>query len=126
MIDELTQATARQTSDDSERQCPYCGHSYQPESATYSESERAEECEECGKTYRIHDSFSVTHYATPDCELNGESHDYQDRAVLDGGTHPFCMKCDKCKPFERATPNAPGQRAAERPSAAPQSWTPDE
>jgi hypothetical protein len=99
MVDEFTQATAQQTADDSVRRCPYCKHEYQPESETYSEDSREEECEGCGKTYHSRDVFSVTHYATPDCELNGEQHDWQARAVRGGRTHPFCMKCDKCMPM---------------------------
>ena len=98
MVDEFTQALAQQTFDDSVRKCPYCGATHQPEAETYSEDVREEECESCLRTYRIHDSFSVTHYATPDCELNGETHDWQDRQTR-RGSHPFCMKCDKCMPM---------------------------
>ena len=92
---------ARQTFDDSERKCPYCGEAYQPESEDYSEDRRIEECNECGKNYYAHDSFSVTHYATPDCELNGEQHAWEPRSLTGGKTHPFCSKCDKCQPFEK-------------------------
>lgn len=99
MVDEFTQAAAQQTFDDGVRRCPYCKHEYQPEAETYSEDVREEDCEGCGKTYRLHDSFSVTHYATPDCELNGETHDWQDRALRGGRMRPFCMKCDKCMPM---------------------------
>ena len=105
MIDEFTQATAQQTSDDGVRKCPYCGHSYQPESADYREDWREEECSECGKNYHAHDSFSVTHYGTPDCSLNGEEHDWQERATQGGRSHPFCMKCDKCMPMSMLKPN---------------------
>ena len=90
---------AEQTFDDCVRKCPYCGHTHQPESETYSEDVRDEECEECGKTYSIHDSFTVTHYATPDCELNDEAHEWIDRTVRGGRMHPFCSKCDKCMPM---------------------------
>lgn len=95
-----------ETFSDSVRRCPYCGSEHQPESETYSEDVREQECEECGKSYYMHDSFTVTHYATPDCELNGEQHDWQDRKVR-SGTHPFCMKCDKCMPHSlfASTPN---------------------
>ena len=97
---------AEQTCDDSNRECPYCGHSYQPESEDYSNDTREEECSECGKKYIAHDSFSVTHYATPDCELNGEQHDWQPRPLPGGRTHPFCERCDRCQPHNYVTPNA--------------------
>jgi hypothetical protein len=54
---------AATTYSDEERICPYCGHSYQPESETHSEDAREEDCEKCGKTYMAYDSFSVMHYA---------------------------------------------------------------
>jgi hypothetical protein len=90
---------AERTFDDSVRKCPYCEHAYQPESETYSEDSRVEECEGCGKNYHAKDSFSVTHYAEPDCELNGEVHDWQDKCVRGGRKHPFCTKCEKCMPM---------------------------
>jgi hypothetical protein len=98
-VDEFTEAAARETFDDGERKCPYCSHGYQPEPCDYGEQWREEECERCGKSYHAHDSCTVTHYATPDCELNGDPHDWQDRAVGGGRLHPFCMKCDKCMPM---------------------------
>jgi len=85
--------------DDCEMICPYCGNKYQPEGEDYSEDCREEECEECGKTYHAHQSFSVTHHATPDCELNGEQHEWQAVSLGAGkGTHDFCATCDKCRP----------------------------
>ena len=89
---------AEKTFDDSVRKCPYCGHTHQPESETYSENSWVETCEECDKQYHANDSVSVTHYAEPDCELNGEAHDWQDKAVR-GRKHPFCTKCEKCMPM---------------------------
>lgn len=98
-IDEFAESKAQQTFDDSVRKCPYCGNSYQPEAADYSEDSREEECSECGKTYRAHDCFTVTHYGTPDCELNGEAHVWVPRRTGLSRTHPFCDKCDKCMPM---------------------------
>ena len=79
-------------------ECPYCGYSYQREGEDISEDEREEECEECGKKYQTHDSFTVYHHAAPDCELNGEQHDYQPASLGNGKTHPFCTVCEKCQP----------------------------
>lgn len=95
-----------QTYDTTNRECPYCGESHQPESADYSEDDRTEECGGCGKMYHACDSFTVTHYATPDCELNGEQHEWEARSLGGGRTHPFCLKCDKCQPHNHVTPNA--------------------
>ena len=86
------------TIDDCDRECPYCGYTYQPEPAEYSDNLREEECENCDKSYYVHDSFYVTHHATPDCELNGQEHDYQSITLGNGQTHGFCTVCDKCRP----------------------------
>jgi len=85
--------------DDTLVECPYCGETYQPECEDFGEDCREEECNECGKTYLLSESFSVTHIATPDCELNGETHEYEDRSLGGGRTHPFCSKCSKCQPL---------------------------
>lgn len=87
-----------ETYDDANRACPYCGHEYQPESEDYTDEPRAEECDECGKSFYARDDFSVTHIATPDCELNGETHDWQPVQLRDGTRHPFCTTCGKCQP----------------------------
>ena len=91
---------AEATINDDGRECPYCGYKYQPESEDYSEFDRVEECDECGKKYHAHDVFSVSHWAKPDCELNGEQHDWQPRRLTGGRTHPFCSKCDTCMPHK--------------------------
>jgi len=86
------------TMNDDVLECPYCKHSYQPEAGDYDEGERQEECEDCGKIYHLHQSFSVTHHAQPDCELNGGTHNYQPIELRDGKSHPFCTVCEKCQP----------------------------
>ena len=86
------------TMDDAERKCPYCGYGYQPESEDYSEDCLDKECENCGMNYYLYDSFSVTHHAIPDCELNEQLHDYQPVELRDGKSHDFCTICDKCSP----------------------------
>ena len=65
----------------------------------YDEDEREEECGTCGKKYYLHQSFVVENWTRPDCELNGEKHDYQPRNLRDGKTHPFCDTCGKCQPL---------------------------
>ena len=79
--------------------CPYCKHSYQPESEDFTEDAWEQECEECGKFFYTHQSFIVYHHAIPDCELNGQVHDYQLVNLRDGKSHPFCTVCGKCKPL---------------------------
>lgn len=91
-------STYRDTCDDSEVECPYCGYKYQPEPEGFDEDERPEECEECGKTYHLHQSFSVTHFARPDCEANDSNHDYQPVELRSGRTHGFCTACGDCEP----------------------------
>jgi len=88
----------QETWDDINRICPYCKHSYQVESEDYTEDTYEEECEECGKKFYSYDSFSVTHYANPDCELNGEDHKWESKSC-GNGFHDFCSVCDKCRPF---------------------------
>lgn len=78
-----------QTSDECYRICPYCKTKYQPEGSDYSDHVRVEECGSCGKKYHAHDVFTVTHYATPDCELNGQQHIWKHSRVF--GTH--CVTC---------------------------------
>ena len=82
-----------ETIDDNNRICPYCGYSYQVEAENYSEDVRVEECDECGKKFYAQDDFTVTHYAVPDCILNGEQHKYNPNKK--GGYYKFCSVCDK-------------------------------
>lgn len=83
-----------ETMDDCLRICPYCENSYQVESEDYSEDAREEECDHCGKKYYACDSFLVTHYAVPDCELNGEKH----RWAYDGNFNlQMCTRCGKAE-----------------------------
>ena len=53
------------TMSDTERVCPYCGDSYQPEGEDLDPGDREETCESCGETYIARDDFTVTHYAIP-------------------------------------------------------------
>ena len=87
-----------ETLNDYNVECPYCGDAYQAEAEDYSEDEREQECDECGKKYFLHQNFTVTHHARPDCELNGEHHDYQPTNMRGGRSHPFCTVCSKCQP----------------------------
>ena len=88
------------TAHDDKMECPYCGHSYQPESEDYSEDEICEECEECGKHYFSYQSFNVTHFARPDCVLNSVSHNYEPVTLRNGKTYKFCSVCGKAEPFK--------------------------
>jgi len=79
-----------ETSDDCNRVCPYCGFKYQVEGEDISEDVREETCDKCGRRYYAWDRISVTHHAMPDCELNGERHEWP---PLD--KHQNCVKCSK-------------------------------
>lgn len=61
----MTTKKPQRTTSTSERICPYCGDSYQPEACEYSEDCRGMICFQCGKAYMAYDSFEVTHYAVP-------------------------------------------------------------
>jgi len=76
--------------------CPYCEASYQVESEDYSEDSRAEECGNCGKKYLIYQSFSVDTITKPNCEINGDEHDFELVELTGGGAY-FCTVCDECK-----------------------------
>lgn len=80
--------------------CPYCKYEYQPESEDFSEDPRAEVCEECGMVYDVHQSFTVSHQTSPDCELNGKEHKWEMIKLKSGSEHEFCTVCDKCRPFK--------------------------
>lgn len=75
--------------------CPYCGEGHQPEAETWDEEAREEECGECGRRYLVHQSFSVCHITKPDCEINGEEHQWGSK---DGyPDHKWCKICGKCE-----------------------------
>jgi hypothetical protein len=86
------------TANDDVVECPYCGHTYQPEPEDYDDDEREEDCGECGKKYYLSQSYSVTHHARSDCTLNGVEHDYQVVDLNNGKQHSFCTVCGKCQP----------------------------
>jgi len=88
-----------ETLNDDVVECPYCGYKYQPESEDYDEDTREEECQECSKKYYLSQSFSVTHHANPDCEINELEHNYETVKLNNGGQHDFCTVCGKCKPL---------------------------
>ena len=71
--------------------CPYCRESYQPEGEDFHEDEDIEECNSCGKKYYCCQSISIDNISRPDCELNGEKHDYQKAVNFDDLF--ICKKC---------------------------------
>lgn len=79
------------------RECPYCGYTYQVECEDYSEDLREEECSECGKKYWASESICVTHFASPDCTVNGQEHDWVfiPSAVAEGRLFRECRECSK-------------------------------
>jgi len=79
--------------------CPYCKHEYQPEAESYSEDEEAETCDGCGKKYYARQDFCVDHWSRPDCELNGEKHQWEERNLNNGETRDFCAECGEIRPL---------------------------
>jgi hypothetical protein len=82
-----------QQMDEHEAICPYCGYNYQVESEDYDVDEREDECSHCGMKYYINQEFTVTHYTSPDCELNDLAHtwEYYD---ANGRKFRHCTICD--------------------------------
>ena len=78
--------------DSCNRICPYCNYSYQVEAENYSEDERVEECDECHMKFVAFESFTVDHFARPDCSINGLDHKLEKRS----GAY-FCSVCGACK-----------------------------
>ena len=109
MRDEFFKPKARSLSDDNNVICPYCKHEYQPDTETYSEDNREEECGKCGKKYHLYQSFSVEHTTKPDCDLNGESHDWD----VVSSRHPQYQRCGNCDKW-RKTPPAPVSEEVQR------------
>ena len=83
--------------DDNNAICPYCYAKYQVESEDYDEDSHEDECGECGKKYRLAQHFSVTHHTYPDCELNGEQHQFERIQLSSGREADFCTICNKCR-----------------------------
>ena len=83
--------------DSSDVICPYCGWNYQPEGEDFSEDHNVEECEDCGKNFYHYDSISVYHHTEPNCEINGEKHEWESHELRDGRRHDFCSVCGKCR-----------------------------
>lgn len=77
-------------------ECPYCGHLNHVESEDYDEDYYFRECYECDKKFYASQSYSVSHNAKPDCELNQEQHDFEIHVrETDGFKYKVCLKCDK-------------------------------
>ena len=105
MRDEFFEAQAKHLSDDANVICPYCKYEYQPEAEDYSEDTREEECHKCGKKFWVWQAFSVDHHSKPDCELNGEQHEW-DAVSARKPDWQSCGKCDKWRktPFPVSAP----------------------
>jgi len=104
MRDEFHEAQFRSSSDDDLVICPYCKHSYQPEAEDYSEDTREQECGECEKKFWLHQEITVSHCVKPDCELNGEQHQWD---FVDSKRRDY-QSCDVCDKWRR-TADAPAE-----------------
>jgi hypothetical protein len=105
MRDEFFEAKAQSQMDDANVICPYCKYTYQPEAEDYSEDSREQECSECSKKFHLYQSFSVSHHTKPDCELNGEQHDWD---LVSEHTKDW-QSCGNCNRW-RKTPGSPDTR----------------
>jgi len=73
--------------------CPYCGHRYQFESECFDDNERTEVCDKCGKVYWLSNEVVLENYTWPDCELNGDEHQFV-KIIATGGMP--CFYCNVC------------------------------
>ena len=105
MRDEFFEAKHKHESSDANVICPYCKHEYQPEAEDYSEDTREEECSQCGKKYHVWQVFSVDHHAKPDCELNGEQHQW-DIVSKRRPDYQSCGVCNKWRKTPIPTPDS--------------------
>lgn len=78
--------------------CPYCMNEWVPDQ-DLGPNERVAECDECGKKYYCEPEYSVDYHTKPDCELNGEQHDF---VLVPFGNAYCCNVCGKYKLIEGA------------------------
>lgn len=78
--------------------CPYCGHSHRPlDAGDFGEDDEVDECENCGKQYHVYQEIQIQHRTKPDCELNKQEHEYEDKPLYGGKTFQACAACGKIK-----------------------------
>ena len=68
--------------------CPYCKTTHHIEGEDYSEDVSKIECS-CGKSFYCSQQINIQHDSYPNCELNGEEHQYE--AFGKG-----CFRCIVC------------------------------
>ena len=96
----MKEPTYQPRSDSNEAICPYCGESYQVESEDYDLDGRVEECDSCGKSYFLETTFDTTHTTSPNCELSGLEHEWEDVVEMTVHTeahmqYRICRVCGK-------------------------------
>ena len=92
-MNEFDSTTFSGKSDDCDSICPYCDFHYQVEAEDCDENGYDKECSECGMKYHLRQVVSVTHYSTPDCELNGQECKFESSIFLN--QHVICIVCSK-------------------------------
>ena len=73
--------------------CPYCD-AYDNDFDDYQsiEDEKKHQCASCNKTFWAEADVRVQYKSRPDCELNGEKHNFEQAAFIHWLT---CSKCRK-------------------------------
>jgi DNA-directed RNA polymerase subunit RPC12/RpoP len=92
-------------SNDDGIECPYCGDKSFVEAESYSEDTREVECDACEKKFWQNESFTVSHEARPDCDLNGSQHQWEPITLRSGKSHDFCAECGECRAVEAQKPH---------------------
>jgi Zn ribbon nucleic-acid-binding protein len=76
------------------RTCPYCLHYTRLTAAECDEIRRVVDCVACGKKYYTSEIVYVSSETNPNCELNGETHDYPEDVSV-------CRRCQHVRPMPK-------------------------
>ena len=88
---------------ESEIECPYCSYQIPDSYELISIDDEATEieCDECSMKFIAECRVTVDYIGKPDCELNGEKHDYKLHLLRNGNSANFCETCGQIEPYKR-------------------------
>lgn len=82
--------------------CPYCGDRFEDSWDTIAgDGETAVIDCDCGKKFTATCVLSIDYWGHPDCELNGDEHDYEMIHFDSGKSANFCEICGNIEPIKR-------------------------
>jgi len=88
--------------DDENAICPYCKeeHYIDHEDFLDEDEESIINCDGCGKKFHHYTCYMIDQRTKPDCEINGDNHQYKTKELSTGENHGFCVVCGKCEPVK--------------------------